>query len=57
MTTEFKIKNYYYNDENFRSYVDKYRSDRKISLEEALTHKIVKEIYFHYKEADHGSKK
>lgn len=54
---EFKIKNYYYNNEDFKTYVDKCRSDRKISLDDMLSHKLIKEVYLYYKEVNNGTKK
>lgn len=35
---------------DFQSYVDKYARDRKISVAEALTHKLVQEAREYYKE-------
>lgn len=37
-------------NEDFRAYVDKYARDRKISVAEALTHKLVQEAEDYYKE-------
>lgn len=48
------MKEFYNTNEDFKIYVDKYRSDRGISLEEALTHKLVKEVYLYYKERVNG---
>ena len=36
--------------EDFKNYVDKYCSTYKISLQEALTHKLVQEVGKNYKE-------
>ena len=33
----------YNTNEDFKKYVDKYKRDRKLSLEEALEHKMVKQ--------------
>lgn len=33
----------YNTNEDFRNYVDKYKRDRKLSLEEALEHELVKQ--------------
>lgn len=38
---------FYKTNEDFRSYVERFRSDRGISVEEALEHEIVKQ-YAHY---------
>ena len=55
-TEEFRIKDFYYNNQDFRAYVDKYARDRGISAEEALTHELVKEVYLHYREeANNGT--
>lgn len=40
-TEEFKIKDLYYNDKDFKGYVDRYSASRKISPAEALDHVIV----------------
>ena len=39
----------YNTNEDFREYVDKYKRDRKLSLEEALKHEMVKQ-YANYVE-------
>lgn len=46
----FKIKSFYYNNPDFKTYVDKYARDHNISTEEALSHELVKLVYLHYKE-------
>lgn len=43
-----RIVKYYEENEDFRDYVDKYSINNKITVEEALTHKIVKEVYSLY---------
>jgi len=37
---------FYNTNDDFRSYVEKYRSDRGISVEEALEHEMVKQYAF-----------
>ena len=44
-----KMKEYAIN-KDFRAYVDKYARDRRISVAEALTHKLVQEAEDYYKE-------
>jgi hypothetical protein len=36
--------------EDFKEYVDKYSTKHKISVQEALTHKLVQEVGKNYKE-------
>lgn len=43
------MKEFYTENKEFREYVDKYAKDNKISVDEALTHAIVKEMYNYYK--------
>lgn len=40
----------YANNPDFRRYVDRYARDHKISVAEALQHKLVKEAEDYYKE-------
>lgn len=44
------IKNEYKFNSKFREYVDKYCASRKISVEEGLTHEIVRQVYLMYTE-------
>lgn len=44
MHTEYKF------NKKFRDYVDKYCATRKISIEEALTHELVRQAYLYYRE-------
>lgn len=44
MLTEYKF------NKKFRDYVDKYCNTRKISLEEALKHELVRQAYLYYRE-------
>ena len=39
------MKKYYQKDKDFRDYVDKFSKKHKISVEEAMKHRIVKEVY------------
>lgn len=43
-----KIKNEYRFNSRFKRYVDRYCASRGISVEEALTHKIVKRVCMSY---------
>lgn len=42
--------NEYENNPDFKEYVDRYARDHKISVEEALKHKLVQEVRECYKE-------
>jgi hypothetical protein len=44
------MKEFYVQNKDFKEYVDKYAKDNKISVGEALTHAIVREMYKYYKE-------
>lgn len=51
----FKIKNFYYNNPDFTAYVDKYCRDYSLTIDEALSHELVRQVYLHYKEeGDNG---
>ena len=39
------MKKYYQKNKDFRDYVDKFCKKHKISVEEAMKHRIVKEVY------------
>lgn len=43
------MREFYVNNKDFKEYVDKYARDNKISVGEALTHAIIREIYHFYK--------
>ena len=45
------MKECYENNLDFRLYVDRYCIKHKISVDEALTHELIKEIYNIYKDA------
>ena len=52
-----EIMSFYCDNDDFREYVYNYSTDRDITINEALTHKIVNEVYLQYKEGSNGSKK
>lgn len=43
------MREFYVNNKDFKEYVDKYAISRNISVGEALTHAIVREMYHFYK--------
>lgn len=43
------MEEYYNNNSNFKQYVDSYRRKHNLSVEEALSHELVKLVYLHYK--------
>lgn len=53
------MKEYYENNLDFRAYVDRYARTYGVSVEEALEHELVKEVYRYYKnmEAEHDTSK
>lgn len=51
-TEEFKIKSFYYNNPDFRKYVDRYCLTYNIQVDEALTHEIVRLTYQYYKDEE-----
>lgn len=44
------LKNGYKFNSRFRQYVDGYRKNMNITVEEALTHEIVRQVYLSYTE-------
>lgn len=44
------MHNEYRRNKQFRDYVDKYCKSRVITVEEALQHELVKQVYLHYTE-------
>lgn len=46
------MKEYYEQNEDFRSYVDSYSRSRCISVEVALEHDLVKSVYQYYKDKE-----
>ena len=42
------IINEYRHNKKFRDYVDKYCNQLKISVDEALKHELVRQVYFYY---------
>ena len=50
------MRELYNNNEDFKTYVDKYCQTRKVSLEVALSHITVQEVGKYYKENRNGTK-
>ena len=48
--TDSVICNEYKHNQKFRDYVDKYSKHQGISVEEALKHEMVRQVYLHYTE-------
>ena len=46
------MKEFYNSNENFKEYIDKYCKKHKCTIEEALKHKIIEEVYEQYKETE-----
>ena len=44
------MKEFYNTNTDFKNYIDKYCKKHKCTVEEALQHKLVKEVYEQYKE-------
>jgi hypothetical protein len=44
------MREFYNNNPDFKVYVDKYRRKHDVSVEEALTHEIVRQKYLHCRE-------
>lgn len=44
------MNDFYIKNKDFKNCVDKYARDKNISVSEALTHAMIKEIYKYYKE-------
>lgn len=42
------MENEYQHNKRFRDYVDKYSTQRGISVDEALTHELVRQVYLYY---------
>ena len=42
------VKNEYRHNQKFREYVDRYSDQRGISVDEALKHELVKQVYLYY---------
>lgn len=47
------MKEFYNSNADFKTYIDKYCKKHKCTVEEALEHKLVKEVYEQYKEDAH----
>lgn len=43
------MKQFYEKNVDFKEYVDKYACKNNVTIGEALTHSMVKEVYQHYK--------
>lgn len=46
------MREFYETNENFKYYVDRYAAQRKITVDEALTHAMVRSAYMYYREID-----
>lgn len=44
------MKNEYRHNKRFRDYVDKYRKKHGLTVGEALTHKLIRQVYLYYTE-------
>lgn len=44
------MKEYYNNNPNFKRYVDRHCKQYGYTVDEALTHEIVRQVYLYYKE-------
>lgn len=44
----FLLDNEYRHNKKFRQYVDKYCAQNKISVNEALSHELVRQVYLYY---------
>lgn len=44
------IENEYKHNQKFREYVDKYCAEYKITVDEALKHEVVRQVYLYYTE-------
>ena len=48
------MKEFYDSNEDFRNYVDRYCRTYRLSVEEALEHKLVQDVGRHYQELAEG---
>ena len=46
------MREFYENNKDFKEYVDRYAAQRKITVDEALTHAMVREAYDYYRAED-----
>ena len=46
------MKEYYEQNEDFRTYVDAYSRSRCIPVEVALSHELIKQVYKYYKDKE-----
>lgn len=44
------MREYYDNNEDFKTYVDKYCQKNRITVDEALSHESVRQVYLYYQE-------
>lgn len=42
------MKNEYRHNKTFRDYVDRYCKKHRLSVDEAMTHELVRQVYFYY---------
>ena len=49
------MKEFYESNSKFRDYVDKYSRDHRITVEEALTHAMVRQVYLYYGGSEHDT--
>lgn len=43
------MREFYENNEDFRGYVDRYANKHNLTVDEALTHSLVREAYEYYR--------
>lgn len=46
------MNEFYNSNSDFKEYVDKYCLSRRVSVEEALTHELVRQVYLMYTEKE-----
>lgn len=46
------MREFYETNQDFKEYVNRYAAQRKITVDEALTHALVREAYDYYREID-----
>ena len=50
------MKDYYNTNEDFKEYVERYSKKHRCTVEEALKHKVVEDVYEHYKATERWNK-
>ena len=50
------MKNFYETNKDFRDYVEKYRRDRDLTVEQALEHSTVRDVAGYYREVEEEKK-